>query len=809
MLRWRRFVAGATGLGLVAGVSAVAVATPAVAAPTRASATAESVVSGGQGFHSLVPARVLDTRTGLGAPAAPVGPGQSIDVQLTGLAGIPTSGVAAVVFNLTAVSPTTGGFLSAYPAGTVRPTASTLNFVSGQTVANEVIATLGTSGKVTIYNNAGNTHVLADISGWFATDSYYTGLTPARVLDTRAGVGAPKAPVGPGQSIDIQVTGHNGIPTTGAAAVAVNITATAPTAQTYITAYPTGDARPGTSNLNLDAGQTTAVLAVTKLGTDGKITLYNNSGNTQLIADITGWFTTTGQYTPLIPARVLDTRPDSTPFTAGQTRTVDVAGPDGDSRIPTTAGSVVLSVTAVAPTASGFLTVYPSGTTRPAVSTVNYTAGHTVSNLVIVRLTAGSTPVTSVNIYNGAGGDTHVLVDVLGWFVAPLSFSPPLVSSEPTVPAPYEYAMTAFGGVTPYTWTVDAGTLPDGLTLASTGPQSGAIAGTPTTAGRSSFTVRVTDASGMFENRVLVLDVQPFVSGAAWYWGAQGGNGFVNLTSETFVPERVSDLSGATAIAATNNGAYALRSDGTVWAWSQDAEGSSTTPVQVTGLTGVTAVAAASGTFLEDGTGYALTSNGNVWAWGDNTFGQLGNGTTTNSTTPVQVQGLTGVTAIAGGTTSGYALTSDGSVWAWGDNTFGQLGNGTTTNSTTPVQVQGLTGVTAIAGGASVGYAISSDGGAWAWGLNSQGQLGNGTTTESATPVQVTGLTGVTAIAGGNANSYALTSDGTVLAWGLGKFGNLGTGQFGVSTVPLKVARMPLATALSARAYWAFILGTI
>ena len=148
-------------------------------------------------------------------------------------------------------------------------------------------------------------------------------------------------------------------------------------------------------------------------------------------------------------------------------------------------------------------------------------------------------------------------------------------------------------------------------------------------------------------------------------------------------------------------------------------------------------------------------SDGTVWAWGVGTVGQLGNGGTANSPVPVQVSGLTGVTAISGS----YALRSDGTVWAWGSNTQGQLGNGTTgNNSTVPVKVSGLTGVTAIAGvldGGS-GYALRSDGTVWAWGPNFFGELGNGTTTQSTVPVKVSGLTGVAAIAGGDGTGYAL-----------------------------------------------------
>src|SRR3989442_9523704 len=145
---------------------------------------------------------------------------------------------------------------------------------------------------------------------------------------------------------------------------------------------------------------------------------------------------------------------------------------------------------------------------------------------------------------------------------------------------------------------------------------------------------------------------------------------------------------------------------------------------------------------------------GTVSAWGDNSFGELGNGTNTASNTPMQVSGLSGVTAIAGGELHGLALKSDGTVWAWGYNFYGQLGNGTNTDSNTPVEVLGpggvgfLSGVTAIAGGRH-SLALKSDGTVWAWGVKRAGGLGNGTTTDGNTSVKKRGLSGVTCIVGG------------------------------------------------------------
>jgi|GEM_PF-6595763 len=172
------------------------------------------------------------------------------------------------------------------------------------------------------------------------------------------------------------------------------------------------------------------------------------------------------------------------------------------------------------------------------------------------------------------------------------------------------------------------------------------------------------------------------------------------------------------------------------------------------------------------GTGAA----GEVWTWGRNDLGQLGDGTTINRLAPVQISGLTGVTAIVGGSGQTVALKLDGTVWTWGRNDLGQLGDGTTINRLTPVQVSGLTGVTAIAAASGHTVALKLDGTVWTWGYNNVGQLGDGTTTQRLTPVQVSGLTGVTAIASGYFHTVALKSDGIVWTWGQNDNGELGDG---------------------------------
>ena len=126
--------------------------------------------SPGARYNSLSPARILDTREGNGAPAAPLGSGKTLDLQVTGRGGVPSSGVSAVVLNVTVTEPSAGGFLTAFPTGEARPNASNLNFTAGQTVPNLVVAKLGAGGKASLYNPFGSVQVIADVAGWYGSE---------------------------------------------------------------------------------------------------------------------------------------------------------------------------------------------------------------------------------------------------------------------------------------------------------------------------------------------------------------------------------------------------------------------------------------------------------------------------------------------------------------------------------------------------------------------------------------------------------------------------------------------------------------
>jgi alpha-tubulin suppressor-like RCC1 family protein len=285
---------------------------------------------------------------------------------------------------------------------------------------------------------------------------------------------------------------------------------------------------------------------------------------------------------------------------------------------------------------------------------------------------------------------------------------------------------------------------------------------------------------------------------------AWGGNAYGDLgdgtTTVRLVPVPVSNLNGASAIAAGEEHSLALKADGTVLAWGLNSYGElgngtttvSLTPVPVTNLSGVIAIAAGGEHSL------ALNADGTVSAWGLNRSGELGNGTAAVSLTPVPVSNLVGVIAIAAGQEHSLALKADGTVLAWGLNFYGELGNGTTTVGFTPAPVSNLTGVIAIAAGGEHSLALKADGTVLAWGLNAYGELGNGTTTVSLTPVPVSNLGGVIAIAAGHEHSLALKADGTVRAWGLNAYGELGDATTIVSLTATPVSNLSEVVAIAA-----------
>lgn len=331
--------------------------------------------------------------------------------------------------------------------------------------------------------------------------------------------------------------------------------------------------------------------------------------------------------------------------------------------------------------------------------------------------------------------------------------------------------------------------------------------------------------------------------GTVWAWGDNSsgelGDGTTNSTS---VPQRIEGLDSVTHISAGFCMSVALKNDGTVWQWGCLLDGDVSTPQQVTGLSGVVEIRAGSNFTL------ALKTDGTVWSWGDNTDYQLGDGTQTPSSVPVQVMlmeevPMVNIVSIEAGDGNSVAIAYNGQVFGWGldmnnvfataliddpicslwctepvslddyfgaekvslggfgllslkadgalyaagNNENGALGIGTNSSTTTSSEVIGSGDYTDISAGQDFGIAIKRDGSPWGWGYNIQGCLGIGTNSNVNYPVLISGLSNVTHISAGRNFVLALTRDGKLWSWGSNSFGALGNGTTTDSNVPVEI----------------------
>ena len=401
-------------------------------------ASSNQVKAYGQGagpYHPLPPTRILDTRTGNGGYNTPVGNGQTINLQVTGRGGVPASGVAAVVLNVTVTNTSAPSYLIVYPTGAGRPLASNLNWAQSQTIPNLVETAVGSNGRVSIFNGQGTANVVADVEGYVATpstptppDGLYNPVVPTRLLDTRSGplaVGQSQpAPLGPGQTLQVQVSGNGPVPSTGVEAVVLNVTVANPTSEGYLTVSPSPPgSQPLASNLNFVANQVIPNRVITPLDGNGRVSIFNGYGTVNVIVDVGGWFTSTtstaggSQYTALTPSRILDTRlgigAPRAPLGPGQTIAVSVAGVGGvpPMTAPNPPTAVVLNVTATGASAYSYLTVWPTGVTMPNASDLNFPPNSNNPNLVVIKVG----PDGKVNIFNGFGS-VDVVADIEGWY---------------------------------------------------------------------------------------------------------------------------------------------------------------------------------------------------------------------------------------------------------------------------------------------------------------------------------------------------------------------------------------------------------
>lgn len=402
-------------------------------------------------FHPVDPVRILDTRKERGLTGGMVRPGDgrldttnaelraaevaNHELTVTGVAGIPSAGVSAVLLNVTAVDPTGEGYVTVgpRPAGTGDvfddqnsfgdwPDASNINIRAGVDTPNMVLVRVGAGGRIRFHVFGAETHLLADVAGWYssidsASDVTLTGFTPvnpARLLDTR---GEPSEPLSGGTTTELRVTSKAGVPG-DAEAVVLNVTAVSPSGSGFVTVYPSGGSVPDVSNLNLTAGVTRPNLVVVSVGDNGSIAIRPELAATHVLVDVFGYFApeSGGATTTATPFRVADSRngigTSTRPWSTQETRRIRIVGV-GD--VPAEATAVIANITVVGPTGEGFLTAWPSGLDAPNVSNLNFTSGEIIPNMAIIGLGDSGAIDVRVDLPWDPTGTAHVLVDVLGW----------------------------------------------------------------------------------------------------------------------------------------------------------------------------------------------------------------------------------------------------------------------------------------------------------------------------------------------------------------------------------------------------------
>ena len=384
----------------------------------------------GGGVGAVVPARLLETRSGPGhvtidglfEGVGRRGGGGTLALQVTGRGGVPVDAVA-VMLNVTAVLPGAAGFLTVFPCGSALPVASNVNYVAGDVVANAVFVEVGTGGRVCIHTKAA-VDIVVDVDGYVPVGGGVGAVVPARLLETRSGPGHVTIDGlfegvgrrGGGGTLALQVTGRGGVPV-DAVAVMLNVTAVLPGAAGFLTVFPCGSALPVASNVNYVAGDVVANAVFVEVGTGGRVCIHTKAA-VDIVVDVDGYVPVVGGVGAVVPARLLETRSGPGHVTidglfegvgrrgGGGTLALQVTGRGG---VPVDAVAVMLNVTAVLPGAAGFLTVFPCGSALPVASNVNYVAGDVVANAVFVEVGTGG----RVCIHTKAAVD--IVVDVDGY----------------------------------------------------------------------------------------------------------------------------------------------------------------------------------------------------------------------------------------------------------------------------------------------------------------------------------------------------------------------------------------------------------
>jgi Cysteine-rich secretory protein family len=385
---------------------------PAAATGVIAPVPVAAATSSATGFAPLSPARIVDTRSSIGATR--LAAGNITRIQITGQGGVPAS-AKALLANVTVTGPSGSGYLTMWNCSATQPEVSTLNFSTNETVANAATIPLDGSGRLCAFSNV-SADLLIDVGGYYATSASgrYMPVVPARLMDSREGRGTP-ARLAAGQVVELPVTGTAGIPA-NATAVALNVTGVVPSADSYITVFPCG-AMPPTSSLNPAAGKVTPNLVMAQVSPAGTVCFFAST-DIDLVVDVVGYASpnATNKFTPSAPFRFTDTRDGyrtevnagqaGTRLAAGQTLVVQIAGVRG---VPANAKAISANLTVVDATNSGYITAFPCGE-LPSTSNVNYEATAAIANAAQLPLAGNG----AICIFSTASA--QVIIDVNGWW---------------------------------------------------------------------------------------------------------------------------------------------------------------------------------------------------------------------------------------------------------------------------------------------------------------------------------------------------------------------------------------------------------